>query len=282
MMNENEGNNRAHVPLSWSAVHLAGLATRRATSRQRRIWSRRVTSWDRHGSANLGAVTSAVIAVAAVQPGANVLDLGCGTGQISIPLARRGANVLGVDVSPAMASTLNAQAYRRGLSTLTAVAMPVEELDLPPASLDLIVSSYALHHLRDADKARLVTTAFSWLRPGGRLVIADMMLGRGGSARDRAIIRGKLKVLARKGPGGWWRIVKNAGRYLLRVHERPISMTAWMGLLETAGFTGITASAVVAEAGLVTAARTGPSRGSSGAEPVVGTRGSAAWPTMNR
>jgi len=126
-----------------------------------------------------------------------------------------------------------------------------------------------------------MTAAYRWLRPGGRLVIADMMLGRGGSARDRAIIRGKLSILARKGPGGWWRIAKNAGRYLLRVQERPISMTSWTALLEKAGFIGITASAVVAEAGLVTAARPGPSgRGVAG--PLAGARGSTAWQTMNR
>ena len=87
-----------------------------------------------------------------------------------------------------------------------------------------------------------------------------MMFGRGGTARDRAIIRTKLRALARKGPGGWWRIAKNAGRYLLRVQERPISMSAWTASLTDAGFTGITASAIVAEAGLVTAHRPGPGR----------------------
>jgi SAM-dependent methyltransferase len=261
MVNENTDDNKAHAHSRQPAARLASLATHRSTSRQRRVWSRRVSSWDQHGSANLGSVTSALIGVAAVQPGADVLDLGCGTGQISIRLASRGANVLGVDVSPAMASRLRAEALRRGLPSLTVLTMPVEDLDLPPASVGLIVSSYALHHLRDPDKAKLVTAAYGWLRPGGRLVIADMMFGRGGSSRDRAIIRSKVGVLARKGPGGWWRIAKNAGRYLLRVQERPISMTAWTALLANAGFTGITASAIVAEAGLVTGRRPDPSGG---------------------
>jgi hypothetical protein len=87
-------------------------------------------------------------------------------------------------------------------------------------------------------------------------VIADMMLGRGASARDREIIRTKLAMLARKGPGGWWRIAKNIVRYVLRVQERPIAMDAWTQLLEKAGFGRVTASPVVAEAGLVTAQRT--------------------------
>jgi 2-polyprenyl-3-methyl-5-hydroxy-6-metoxy-1,4-benzoquinol methylase len=245
MIGENNDHNKRH----------ADRAAQRVASRQRRVWSRRVSSWDQHGSANLGTVTSAVVGVAAARAGAQVLDLGCGTGQVSIPLALAGASVLGVDVSPAMASRLKAEARQRGLQSLTVMASPIEQLDLPPASFDLVVSSYALHHLRDPDKASLISAAHGWLRPGGQIVIADMMLGRGASARDRAIIRSKLTVLARKGPGGWWRIAKNAVRYLLRVQERPISMSAWTALLRGAGFTSISASAIVAEAGLVTGFR---------------------------
>jgi len=242
------------------AGRLAQLATRHTTKRQRRVWSGRVASWDQHSSPGLASVTAAVLAAAAVRPDDVVLDLGCGTGQISIPLAMRGADVLGLDVSPAMADRLRSEARRRGLRTLTALALPVEELALPPASVDLVVSSYALHHLRDPDKARLITAAYSWLRPGGRIVIADMMFGRGGSPRDREIIRLKVMALARKGPGGWWRIAKNVARYLFRVHECPISMAAWSSLLHDAGFAGITTTGIVAEAGLISARRPGPPR----------------------
>ncbi len=237
------------------ASKLAWLATQQTTRRQRRVWSRRVASWDQHGSAGLTKVTAAVLAAAAVGPGDLVVDLGCGNGQISIPLARQGAEVLGIDVSPAMAGQLRSAAEREGLSTLDAIARPVEELDLPPASVDLIVSSYALHHLRDPDKARLVEAAMTWLRPGGRLLIADMMLGRGGSSRDREIIKLKLVTLARKGPGGWWRIAKNIARYLIRVHEIPISMEAWEALFRKAGFAAITTTGIVAEAGLISGQR---------------------------
>jgi ubiquinone/menaquinone biosynthesis C-methylase UbiE len=221
--------------------------------RQRRVWSGRVASWDNHGSANLTTVTAAVIAVAAVQPGDTVVDLGAGNGQVSLPLAQAGARVLGVDVSPGMVSALRSEAHRRGLPTLEAITMPIEELDLPAGSVDLVVSSYALHHLRDPDKAKLVQAAARWLRPGGRIVIADMMFGRGSSPRDREIIKLKLLTLARKGPGGWWRIAKNVVRYLARVQECPISMDAWTALLQGAGFTSIATSGIVAEAGLVSA-----------------------------
>ena len=236
----------------------ASFSTRRVVRRQRRVWSRRSGSWDHHGSGGLGKVTAAALAAAVVRPGDRVLDIGCGQGQLSLPLASGGAVVTAVDVSPAMIAALRSRAEAAGLASLQAMAMPAEELVLPAASFDVIVSSYALHHLRDADKARLVISAHAWLRPGGRLIIADMMFGRGGSGRDREIIRQKLGALLRKGPGGWWRVAKNAGRYLFRVHERPVSMGTWSRMMCDAGFACITATGIVAEAGLITATRPGP------------------------
>lgn len=236
---------------------LARFATEHAVRRQRRVWSGRVASWDQHGSAGLTKVTAALLAAAQVSPGTVAVDLGCGTGQISLPLAQQGAQVLAVDVSSAMVRQLLTQAQAEGVPELEALAVPIEGLVLPPSSVDLVVSSYALHHLRDPDKARLVAAAAGWLRPGGQLVIADMMFGRGSSGRDRAIIRAKVSALARKGPGGWWRIAKNAARYALRIQERPVSMDAWTAMLAKAGFTDVTSATVVAEAGLVTGRQPG-------------------------
>ena len=236
---------------------LARYATQHAARRQRSVWSGRVASWDQHGSAGLADVTAAVLEAARTWPGAQVVDLGCGTGQISLPVAQRGAQVLAVDVSPAMVGRLQSDAQQRGLLSIDALALPIEELALPPGSVDLVVSSYALHHLRDADKARLVSAAYGWLRPGGRLVVADMMFGRGTTRQDRAIIRSKVAALARKGPGGWWRIAKNAARFMLRVQERPVPADTWTAMFTRAGFAGVTASTIVAEAGLVTGRRPG-------------------------
>jgi len=200
-------------------------------------------------------VAAAVIAAAGVQPGHRVIDLGCGGGQLSLAVAERGARVLAVDANQARLSRLKAIARQRGLTGLEVLARPVDSLSLPIGSADLIVSSYALHRLRDADKQRLVGAAFHWLRPGGTLIVADMMFGRGGSSQDRAIIRTKMRSLARKGIGGWWRIAKNSYRYLVRVKEHPVSISAWTTLLARSGFTGITASRIVNEAGVVSGKR---------------------------
>lgn len=118
-----------------------------------------------------------------------------------------------------------------------------------------MVSNYALHHLLDRDKKVFVERAAGWLRPGGRLVIGDMMFGRGASAADRVVIRSKVKALAARGPGGWWRIAKNAVRFSLRLSERPLPAEAWTELLRNAGLVDVVTERVVAEAAIVSGRR---------------------------
>jgi ubiquinone/menaquinone biosynthesis C-methylase UbiE len=202
-------------------------------------------------SAGLEKVTAAVVASARVQPGDRVIDLGCGSGPVSLELAERGAHVLAIDADLARVGELNQIARTRSLPELEVVARPLDSLALPVRSADLIVTSYAMHRLRDPDKQRLIAAAYHWLRPGGTLIVADMMFGRGTSSQDRAIIKSKVRSLARKGIGGWWRIVKNSYRFLVQVKEHPVSISAWTAIFARAGFTGITASRVVNEAGLV-------------------------------
>jgi len=206
-------------------------------------------------TAGLEKVTAAVVAAARVQPGDRVIDLGCGSGQVSLELAERGAHVLAVDGHQALVSQLNQIAQARSLPGLEVLTRPLDSLSLPVRSTDVIVTSYAMHRLRDTDKQRLVAAAYHWLRPGGTLIVADMMFGRGTTSQDRAIIKSKIRSLARKGIGGWWRIAKNSYRYLIQVKEHPVSISAWTAMFARAGFTGITASRIVNEAGLVLARR---------------------------
>src|ERR1700738_1902367 len=91
-----------HVEETEGRNSLARFATENAVRRQRRVWSGRVASWDQHGSAGLVKVTAAILDAADAKPGTQVVDLGCGTGQVSVPLATLGAQVLAVDVSSAM------------------------------------------------------------------------------------------------------------------------------------------------------------------------------------
>ncbi len=200
---------------------------------------------------------AAVLDASDVRPGSVVVDLGCGTGSVSLPLAQRGAQVTAVDLSPSMLDLLSAKASDAGIDGITTLAAPLEELDLPEGSVDLIVSNYALHHLHDRDKEALVVSALRWLRPGGRMVIGDMMFGRGTSARDRSIIGSKAAVMLKRGPAGWWRLLKNVGRFWFRMEERPVTMETWERYFRQAGFTEVVATPVRLEASVVAGTKPG-------------------------
>jgi SAM-dependent methyltransferase len=222
-------------------------------ARQERFWTRRAASWDHGAGANPGLVRVVEEVLAQAAPGSQMIavDLGCGSGQLTLRLAPLVGSVVAIDVSQKMIDLLGENARAAGVTNVTGRAAPIERFDLEPCSVDLVVSNYVLHHLRDEDKARAVAKAASWLRPGGRLVIGDMMFGRGGDARDREIIASKVALMLKKGPAGWWRIAKNAGRYLLRVQERPVSMSAWVAMFADAGLTEVVATPVVNEAAVV-------------------------------
>lgn len=219
-----------------------------------RAWDKRVVEWDAHvtSAAAFEQVRDRLLAVARPAMTDACADLGAGTGFVTLALAPLVESILAVDISPAMAGRLSGQVASAGLENVRTKVANLSELQLPEASMDLIVSSYALHHLTDSDKRALVAAAAGWLRPGGRLVIADMMFGRGGSQRDWEILRHKVAALAAKGPGGWWRIARNIARYGTGVgHEHPASPEFWQAALRDAGFAEVAFEPVAAEAAIV-------------------------------
>jgi ubiquinone/menaquinone biosynthesis C-methylase UbiE len=201
-------------------------------------------------------VRDRLLALAGPRPDDACVDLGAGTGFAALELAPLVDSVLAVDISPAMAESLAARAAQAGLRNVRTEVADLRTFGLPPASVDLVVSSYALHHLRDADKRALAAEAARWLRPGGRIVVADMMFGRGTTRRDREILRAKTTAFTVRGPAGWWRIAKNLTRYGLGVgHEHPAAPQFWQLALRDAGFTDVRFEQVVAEAGIVSGTR---------------------------
>lgn len=236
-------------------------------------WDKRVGRWHEHvtSAAAFGKVLDRILAVSQPQPSDVCVDLGAGTGFVTTALAPLVASVHAVDISPAMTEALAGRAADAGLANVSTEVTDLRSFRLPPSSADLIVSSYALHHLTDADKRALVTGAAHWLRPGGRLVIADMMFGRGGSRRDRAILRQKVAALAAKGIGGWLRIAKNLVRYGLRVGpERPATPEFWQQALRDAGLAQVSFHPVAAEAGIVCGVRPPSGPGGDPVRPDLG------------
>src|SRR5581483_7472935 len=188
-------NERRRSPHSDGYVKVVSTASRPTSVRQglairmeKLLWGGRAATWDEEGSSQLAPVIEAVLESCDPRPGMVAVDLGCGSGQVTLPLARCGSFVLAVDLSESAIELLKKRAAEQGLANVHALTQPIEGFDLTPQSVDLVVSNYALHHLRDGDKAEVVRLSYDWLRPGGHLVIGDMMMGRGASPEDRAII----------------------------------------------------------------------------------------------
>jgi SAM-dependent methyltransferase len=221
----------------------------------RMLWGRRAQRWERHGAAGLTKVVRTLLAKCGETSDAVAIDLGCGSGQVTFPLARRCRHVVAVDVDSHAIEMLRGRATREGVTNVQAVVQPIETLDLDPGSVDLVVSNYALHHLRDVDKRALVERSFDWLRPGGRVVIGDMMFGRGADRTDRQIIWGKVRVLIRRGPAGWWRVVKNAARFTFRIQDKPLKPAEWEAIVRRAGFSDVEIARVVAEGCVISAVK---------------------------
>lgn len=99
--------------------------------------------------------------------GLDVLELGCGTAYVSAWLARRGARVVGVDITPAQLETARRCQAAHELE-FPLVEANAEEVPLVDASFDLVVSEYGASIW--CDPARWVPEAARLLRPGGRLV----------------------------------------------------------------------------------------------------------------
>ena len=117
----------------------------------------------------------AILARAGVGPGDRVLDVGTGPGYLALAASRlvgaEGAAV-GIDASPEMidrARMLAREGARAEYRVASAESLPFEE-----GSFDVAVSRLVLHHLPGDLKLRALAEVRRVLRPGGRLLVADM------------------------------------------------------------------------------------------------------------
>jgi len=99
--------------------------------------------------------------------GLDVVELGCGTAYFSAWLARRGARVVGLDVTPAQLETARRMQAESGLE-FELVEASAEDVPLPDASFNLVLSEYGASIW--CDPAAWIPEAARLLRPGGRLV----------------------------------------------------------------------------------------------------------------
>lgn len=116
-----------------------------------------------------------VIELANVHPGDRVLDVACGTGNLTLTAksyAGPNGKVYGIDASPEMIEVAKKKASRSGQDVVFEVGL-IEKLAFPDATFDVVISRLAIHHLPDEIKREGFSEILRVLKPGGKVLIAD-------------------------------------------------------------------------------------------------------------
>lgn len=104
-----------------------------------------------------------------LQPGMRVLDVASGCGALSIPAARLGAEVLAIDIAPAMVERLNARASDEKLSNLEARVMDGHALELADDTFDVVGSQFGVMLFPDLPRGLVEMARVT--KPGGQVLV---------------------------------------------------------------------------------------------------------------
>ncbi len=99
--------------------------------------------------------------------GKKVLDVGAGTGRLSLPLANRGAQVMALDVSPKMLELV-----KKKNSQITTVVGDAESLPFADGSFDIVTAAFLIVHLKDP--IRFFDEVYRVLKDGGKFLVTNI------------------------------------------------------------------------------------------------------------
>lgn len=145
---------------------------------QRRIqrygWDKAAASYEAGWKDSLADAQTELLSMADPRPGEVALDIACGTGLVTLPLAQRVApngHVIATDISAEMIGHVTRTAAARGITNLDAFRSDAESLkQMPDVSVDLVTCALGLMYVPDTMNA--LREAFRVLKPGGRAVVA--------------------------------------------------------------------------------------------------------------
>lgn len=167
--------------------------------------------------ANLGLGCGNPTALASLKTGETVLDLGSGAGLDAFLAAKKvgpSGRVIGVDMTPEMVEKARANSEKGEYSNVEFRLGEIEHLPLPDSSVDVIISNCVIN--LSPDKQQAYSEAYRVLRPGGRMLISDIVL------------KGELPAAVRKDPDSWSACIAGA-----------LQKEEYLEIIRKAGFSGI-------------------------------------------
>ncbi|MFY9402505.1 MAG: methyltransferase domain-containing protein [Candidatus Omnitrophota bacterium] len=181
-----------------------------------------------------------------------ILDLGCGTGLLSLKLLEKAdCYITGIDNSKEMISIFKEKIKKLKLEDrINCLLMDLDSLNFQSNSFDLITSSVALHHLKD--KLTPLKRLHKFLKPKGILFIAELDMDTTGRHTDIKRLKRILKVLEQE----WVPALKDAGveafnkmyfngiKHILNQGDYCLSLNQWASICRRVGFSKVSVKRV--------------------------------------
>lgn len=135
-------------------------------------WTEIASGYDEHVTPSNMTIAEGALQRAGLRRGMRMLDVAAGSGALSIPAARHGAEVLATDLSPAMVERLAARAREEGLSNLETRVMDGHALELEADTFDIAGSQFGVMLFPDLPRGLRELARVT--KPGGRVLLVTM------------------------------------------------------------------------------------------------------------
>ena len=217
------------------------------------ITKRWFKGWSNEYDSTLGSISfhkgllKLVVQLSGVKKNDKVLDLGCGTGLLSLKLLQAAdCSIIGIDSSKEMLSIFKNKIKKLRLEDkISCRLMDIGSLKFKENTFDLIVSTVTLHHLKN--KIKPFQKIFKTLKPGGRFVIGEVDMDTTGKHTNINRLKRILEVLKNEwipalkevGVEAFSRMFVNGKKHILNEGEYCLSIKQWSAACKKTGFENI-------------------------------------------
>jgi ubiquinone/menaquinone biosynthesis C-methylase UbiE len=193
-----------------------------------------------------------VVKVSGIQRNDQILDIGCGTGLLSLKfLDKTDCTITAIDSSSQMLKIFQEKIEKYNLTeNIHCAQVSAEDMDFKPDQFDIIAATVALHHVKC--KEPVIKNIYTSLKGGGRFVIGEIDMDTTGRLDDpKRLLRildylTKEFVLVMKEGGiqAFERMYDNGKKHILNDGEYCIGFGQWTKLCRNAGFRNVEVSPV--------------------------------------